>query len=106
MTVVSFELRDKTQLPLWAESVVEAERPAQLAHAQMPLQSSGVLWKSEALSPLLPQRNRFAQTVNELESGGGASVSANVSPLQAPTRGGDVRRRYLYVLLGGQQVEV
>lgn len=91
---MSFELRDKTQLPLRAQRVMESERSAQLAHTQMPLQSSGVLGKSEALLPSLPQWNRFTQTVNELKSGGGSNVSQKVSllhlqrrrPLTSPAR--------------------
>lgn len=65
--VVSFELGDETQLPLGAQGVVEPQRPAQLAHAQVPLQGSGVLGEGEALLPLLPQWNRFTQTVDELK---------------------------------------
>lgn len=72
MAVVSSELRDETQLSLGVESVVQPEGPAQLAHTQVPLQRSGVLRKGEALLPLLPQRHRFAQAVDEL--GGGAEV--------------------------------
>lgn len=70
VTVVSFQLRDKTQLPLRAQGVMESECSAQLAHTQVPLQSSGVLGEGEALLPLLPQRNCFTQTVNELKGGG------------------------------------
>lgn len=70
MPVVSFELGDETQFPLGAQGVVEPQRPAQLAHAQVPLQGPGVLGEGEALLLLLPQRNRFAQTVDELKGGG------------------------------------
>lgn len=69
---------------------MEPECSAQLAHTQMPLQSSGILGKSEALLPPLPQRNCFTQTVNELKGGGGANVSAKVSLLQALICEGDV----------------
>lgn len=67
MSVVSFQLHDKMQFSLRVQGVMESECSAQLAHTQMPLQSSGILGKSEALFPLLPQWNCFTQTVNELK---------------------------------------
>lgn len=66
MTIVSFELRDDTQLSVNVNRVMESECSTQLTHAQMPLERFGVLWKSESLLSLLPQRDRLAQTVNEL----------------------------------------
>lgn len=69
MPVVSFELRDKMQFPLRVQRMMESECSAQLAYTQVPLQSSGILRKSEALLPLLPQWNCFTQTVNELKKG-------------------------------------
>lgn len=89
MAVVSSELRDETQFSLGVEGVVQPEGPAQLAHTQVSLQRSGVLGKGEALLPLLPQRHRFAQTVDELE-GGGAEVNAKVPALKARICKGDV----------------
>lgn len=90
MAVVSSELRDEPQLSLGVESVMQPEGPAQLAHTQVPLQRSGVLRKREPLLPRLPQRHRFAQTVDELE-GGGAEVNAEVPVLKARIGKGDAR---------------
>lgn len=37
MTIVSFELFDKTQFPIHVQGVMQPERPAQLTHAQVSL---------------------------------------------------------------------
>lgn len=67
VTIVSFELRDETQFSLHVERVMQAESSTQLTHTQMPLQRFGVLRESKSLISPLPQRNRLAQTVNELK---------------------------------------
>lgn len=67
MMIVSFELRDEPQFPLHVEGVMQPEGSTQLTHTQMPLQRLGVLWKSKPFLSLLPQWDRFAQTVNELK---------------------------------------
>lgn len=93
MAVVSSELRDETQFSLGVESVMQPEGPAQLAHTQVPLQRSCVLRKGEPLLPLLPQRHRFAQTVDELRGGrggGGAEVNTKVPVPKARICKGDL----------------
>lgn len=67
MPIVSFELRDEPQFPINVEGVMQPERSTQLTHTQMPLQRFSILWKSESLVSLLPERHRFTHTVNELK---------------------------------------
>lgn len=64
---MSLELRDEQQFPVHVEGVLQAERPTQLTHAQMPLQGFGVLWEGESLVSPLPQWNRVTQTVDKLK---------------------------------------
>lgn len=65
--IVSFELRDETQFPVPVQGVVQAERSTQLTHTQVPLEPFGVVREGEALVALLPERNGFAQAIDELE---------------------------------------
>lgn len=64
--IVSFELCNETFLPIAVQGVVQAERPTQLAHTQVPLEPFGVVREGEALLALFPEGNGFAQPINEL----------------------------------------
>ena len=68
--VVGLEVSDDPQLPLRAEGVVEAQRAAQLTHAQVPLERLGVLGEHRAalLLRLPAERHRFPQPADELET--------------------------------------
>lgn len=66
MPVVSFELCDETLLSIPVQGVVQAERPTKLTHTHVSLEPFGVVREGEALVALLPERNGFAQPINEL----------------------------------------
>lgn len=66
MPIVSFELSNETLFSLPVQGVVQAERPTQLTHTQVPLESFGVVREGEALLALLPEGNGFAQPINKL----------------------------------------